>query len=695
METSDYKSNCAATGQPASNPLFERHLHAECRSHFYAASGSGPGSGSGSGAGAGAGPGYDSLDRLLGYQRGLLASGGGSVQQPISLPSTDASRDYNVDLMGNWVDQGGTPAVRYTPACGRQKQESRTTNDLNQILTRNSTGLQYDNNGNLTFDGTLGYTVDALDRVATVSAADGTPLANYYYDAGHRRVRKVVNDLGGGLGGIDGDAPAGTTDYCYDGPEVLEERDPTNGDAVLRQFVWGEGEDDLIQQRESADGPQKNYYPLTDHLGRTVALVDGQGNVICAFDTDAYGRTLVYINPGPDGKWFTDDDVLLNKQTAEAGNVPPLCPYVFTGQRLDLESKLYYYKARHYNPSLGRFVQRDPIGYAGGMNLYEYCGGMPTAATDPSGEQATSGIPVGSAGAPDLGPYALPAGPGSARSSNPGLFSPRRKKSHTPRFAAELRLSVKYLYSHHIDPSDFIEAMVGGSSTYSQHAPAGHYASAASLGLKHKFNKNEWLEAGVSLGAAYSNLLKFEGAKDVGVGVSGSARKLSFLGGTAAATGSFKWLYHLGDKGGGSTLDASGKGSYSYPILGGKKFHLDLRGGLHFATRKPFSMEFSEGAEYAFSKKMLLSSGVAESRGMLKGAGENWAVGPVASLHAGPLKLSGGLYDTGQATASLTYHVTPYISFGADVTYQALEPPDGAGAQPRGSTAVIWHMEFK
>lgn len=307
------------------------------------------------------------------------------MQQPISLPSTDAKRNYNLDLMGNWVDQGGTPAVQYTPACGRQKQESRTTNWLNQIATRNNAGLVYDKNGNLTYDGTLEYTFDALDRLATVAAGSG-PLANYYYDAHHRRVRKVVNDLGGGLGGIDGDAPAGTTDYCYDGPEVLEERDPTNGDAVLRQFVWGEGEDDLTQQREYAGGQQNNYYPMTDHLGRTVALMDGQGNVICAFDTDAYGRTLVYINPGPDGQWFTDDDVLLSKQTAEAGNVPPLCPYVFTGQRLDLESKLYYYKARHYNPSLGRFVQRDPIGYAAGMNLYEYCGGMPTAATDPSGK---------------------------------------------------------------------------------------------------------------------------------------------------------------------------------------------------------------------------------------------------------------------------------------------------------------------
>jgi RHS repeat-associated protein len=51
-------------------------------------------------------------------------------------------------------------------------------------------------------------------------------------------------------------------------------------------------------------------------------------------------------------------------------------PYTYTGRRLDFESGLYYYRNRYYHAQMGRFVSRDPIGYAGGSwNLYEYVGG--------------------------------------------------------------------------------------------------------------------------------------------------------------------------------------------------------------------------------------------------------------------------------------------------------------------------------
>ncbi|MBN2183612.1 MAG: hypothetical protein JW715_17015, partial [Sedimentisphaerales bacterium] len=60
-------------------------------------------------------------------------------------------------------------------------------------------------------------------------------------------------------------------------------------------------------------------------------------------------------------------------------------PYMFTGRRYDLETGLYYYRARYYNPNTGRFLQTDPVGYSDGINWYNYCGSNPLNFVDPSG----------------------------------------------------------------------------------------------------------------------------------------------------------------------------------------------------------------------------------------------------------------------------------------------------------------------
>ncbi|MBN2132197.1 MAG: RHS repeat-associated core domain-containing protein [Sedimentisphaerales bacterium] len=60
-------------------------------------------------------------------------------------------------------------------------------------------------------------------------------------------------------------------------------------------------------------------------------------------------------------------------------------PFLFTGRRFDTDTGLYYYRARYYNPYIGRFLQTDPIGYGDGLNPYRYCLNSPLGSTDPSG----------------------------------------------------------------------------------------------------------------------------------------------------------------------------------------------------------------------------------------------------------------------------------------------------------------------
>jgi len=59
--------------------------------------------------------------------------------------------------------------------------------------------------------------------------------------------------------------------------------------------------------------------------------------------------------------------------------------YAFTGREWDSEVGLYYYRARYYDPKIGRFLSEDPIGFDGGINFYAYVGNDPTDLTDPLG----------------------------------------------------------------------------------------------------------------------------------------------------------------------------------------------------------------------------------------------------------------------------------------------------------------------
>jgi RHS repeat-associated protein len=167
----------------------------------------------------------------------------------------------------------------------------------------------------------------------------------YRYDAAGRRVeKKYGNNI--------------ITKYVYDGAHCLAEYDVSNN--LRRKYIYGPGVDQPIALIESAGSYAGTYYYHCDGLGSVVALTDDEGDTVQVYEYDVYGRV-----------------------GATDANHPNRI--LFTGREYDKETGLYYYRARYYNPQIGRFLQTDPIGYGAGINWYRYCRNNPLVLADPSG----------------------------------------------------------------------------------------------------------------------------------------------------------------------------------------------------------------------------------------------------------------------------------------------------------------------
>ena len=342
---------------------------------------------------------YDGLDRLAKTERGNLSSG--------SIASKNYEEDFTLDQLNNW-------AAYYRDLNGDGTDDlvqTRVHNDVNEISSISaSVGTTwatptYDAAGNMVTcpkpnDPANSFTLrwDAWNRL--VKVLDGVvPVVEYEYDGMNRRI--VKNIYTGGF--------LSQTRHRYHAPgkdQVIEERVDSSTTAE-RQFTWGVRYiDDLVMRTRDTDANgslDETLYALTDITYDVVALTDATGAVVERFLYDPYGKsTVLDANFALDADGASDYD----------------WEYRFTSREFDKETGLDYFRARYYASNVGKFVNRDPLEYPDGYNMYG--GYFVPNELDPNGtkcelEWAAVAIFVTGFGAVLIADIALcPWGPGCA-----------------------------------------------------------------------------------------------------------------------------------------------------------------------------------------------------------------------------------------------------------------------------------------
>jgi RHS repeat-associated protein len=276
---------------------------------------------------------YDSLNRSTG-------SSWGPVVAQATVTPANTTFVYAYDGSNRRISQTATDNSYWSYPAATASTISYSANNLDQYTAVGSLTPTYDGNGNLTYDGTFTYGYDAENRLVSASGAGNS--ATYAYDAQGRRKSKTVN---------------GATTIFVQDPQAraLLDYDGSSG-AIQNWYAFGSGVNDALNQMNLAASTRVTYVP------------DIQGSIVASLD--ASSGTLTKTGYQPYGESNTVDGT-----------------FRYTGARIDAETNgLYNFMARMYSPTLGRFMQVDPIGAAGGVNLYAYVNNDPLNATDPSGQ---------------------------------------------------------------------------------------------------------------------------------------------------------------------------------------------------------------------------------------------------------------------------------------------------------------------
>jgi len=245
--------------------------------------------------------------------------------------ATTTTESYTYDSVGNRLSSLGVSPY--------------SVNTSNELTSTPSTTYTYDYNGNtqtkVVGSNTTSYAWDFENRMSSVTLPGSGGTVTFRYDPFGRRIYKSSS--------------AGISIFAYDGDNLIEETNSA-GTAVARYEPTQNIDEPLAMLRSGAT----SYYHA-DGLGSVTSLSNAAGSIANTYTYDSFG-----------------------KLTASTGSL--VNPFQYTARESDTETGLYYYRARYYDASSGKFLSEDPLEGAGdGPNFYTYVLNNPANFVDPFG----------------------------------------------------------------------------------------------------------------------------------------------------------------------------------------------------------------------------------------------------------------------------------------------------------------------